>query len=209
AVNSVLIAAVVWLFDDRSLIRQLLGAHNQLADTLTKVAGAAVALVMGWHPAAAIAVFPVVLAGHRLALRDSIRTTSAYDPSAGMWSEPGWRVRAAESIATAPGCVALVLIDPEQPHCEAQVAQCLLGVLRPTDPVGRYGTRQVAALVQVDMEAVGIIVVERVRARLDRAGIVCIVGVSISLGEELGELLIRAGSDLMARRESAGISARW
>ena len=82
-------------------------------------------------------------------------------------------------------------------------------MLRPTDPVGRYGTRQVAALIQVDMEAVGIIVAERVRARLDRAGIVCLVGVSISLGEGLDELLIRAGSDLMARRESAGISARW
>jgi hypothetical protein len=126
-----------------------------------------------------------------------------------MWCESGWRVRAAESIATAPGCVALVLIDPEQPHSEAAIAQCLLGVLRPSDPVGRYGTRQVAALVQVDMEAVGIIVTERVRARLDRAGIACMVGVSISVGEGLGELLLRAGSDLMARRESAGISARW
>jgi hypothetical protein len=48
-----------------------------------------------------------------------------------------------------------------------------------------------------------------VRARLDRAGIVCVVGVSISLGEGLDELLIRATSDLMARRESAGISACW
>jgi hypothetical protein len=118
-------------------------------------------------------------------------------------------VRAAESFATAPGCVALVLIDPVRPHSEASIAQCLAGVLRPTDPVGRYGTRQVAALVQVDMEAVGLIVAERVRARLDRAGISCVVGVSISLGEGLDELLIRAGSDLMARRESAGISARW
>ena len=126
-----------------------------------------------------------------------------------MWSEPGWRARAAESIATAPGCVALILIDPEQPHSEAAIARCLMGVLRPSDPVGRYGTRQVAALVQVDMEAVGIIVTERVRARLGRAGIACVVGVSISVGEGLGELLIRAGSDLMARRESAGISARW
>lgn len=208
-VNSVLIAAVVWLFDDRSLIKQLLGPRNQLADSITKVIGVVLALLVSWHPAAGIAVLPIVLAGHRLALWDSIRTTSAYDPSACMWSEPGWRVRAAESIATAPGCVALVLIDPERPHSEASIAQCLLGVLRPTDPVGRYGTRQVAALVQVDMEAVGIIVAERVRARLGRAGIVCVVGVSISLGEELGELLIRAGSDLMARRESAGISARW
>jgi hypothetical protein len=208
-VNSALIAAVVWLFDDRRLIRQLLGPRNQLADSLTKVIGVLAALLVGWHPAAGLAVLPLVLAGHRLALRDSIRTTSAFDPISCLWSEPGWRLRAAESIATAPGCVALVLIDPEQPHSEESIAQCLLGVLRPSDPMGRYGTRQVAALIQVDMAAVGIIVAERVRARLDRAGIVCVVGVSISLGEGLDELLLRAGSDLMARRESAGISARW
>lgn len=209
AVNSALIAAVVWRFDDRALIRQLLGPRNQLADTATKLAGVALAMLVGWHPAAAIAMVPLVLAGHRLALMNSIRATSAYDATARMWSEPGWRVRAAESIATAPGCVALVLIDPEQAHSEAAIAECLLGVLRPSDPVGRYGTRQVAALVQVDIEAVGIIVTERVRARLERAGIACVVGVSISVGEGLGELLIRAGSDLMARRQSAGISARW
>lgn len=208
-INSALIAAVVWLFDDRRLIRQLLGPRNQLADSVTKVVAVAVAVLASWHPAATVAVLPIVLAGHRLALRESIRITSAYDFTAGMWSEPGWRVRAAESIAIAPGCVALVLIDPERPHSEASIAQCLSGVLRTTDPVGRYGTRQVAALIQVDMEAVGIIVAERVRARLNRAGIVCLVGVSISLGEGLDELLIRAGSDLMARRESAGISARW
>ena len=209
AVNSALTALVVWRFGDRGLIRQLLDARNQVTDTLTKLAGVALALLVGWHPVAGFAVLPLVLAGHRLALRHSIRATSAYDTTAGMWSEAGWRVRAAESLATAPGCVALVLIDPEQPHSEAAIAQCLHGVLRQSDPVGRYGTRQVAALVQVDMEAVGIIVTERVRARLDRAGIACVVGVSISVGEGLGELLIRAGSDLMARRESAGISARW
>jgi hypothetical protein len=209
AVNSLLIAAVMWRFDDRGLIRQLLGPRNQVADTLTKLTGIVLAGLIGWHPIAGLAVLPLVLVGHRLALRDSIRITSAYDVATRMWSEPGWRVRAAESIATAPGCVALVLIDPERPRSEAAIAQCLLGVLRPSDPVGRYGTRQVAALVQVDMEAVGIIVTERVRARLDRAGIACVVGVSISVGEGLSELLIRAASDLMARRESAGISARW
>ncbi|HEX8093332.1 hypothetical protein [Jatrophihabitans sp.] len=209
AINSVLIAALVWRFDDRSLVRQLLGLPNQVADTLTKVTGVALALLVGWHPLSGVVVLPLVLAGHRLALRYSIRTTSAYDTTARMWSEAGWRVRATESIATAPGCVALVLIDPEQAHSEVAIAECLLGVLRPSDPVGRYGTRQVAALVQVDMEAVGIIVTERVRGRLDRAGIACVVGVSISVGEGLGELLIRAGSDLMARRQSAGISARW
>lgn len=208
-VNSALIAALVWLFDDRGLIQQLLGPRNQVADSLTKLLGVALALLIGWHTAAGVAMLPLVLAGHRLALRDSIRTTSAYDAQAGMWSEPGWRVRASESIADAPGCVALVLIDPVRPHSEAAIARCLHGVLRPSDPVGRYGTRQVAALVQVDMAAVGVIVAERVRARLDRAGVICVVGVSISLGEDLGELLVRAGSDLMARRESAGISARW
>ncbi|HEX8305595.1 MAG TPA: hypothetical protein VF612_12015 [Jatrophihabitans sp.] len=209
AVNSVLIAAVVWGSDDRGLLRQLLGLRNQVADTLTKLTGVVLALLVGWHPVTGLVVLPLVLAGHRLALRDSIRTTSAYDASVRMWSESGWRVQAAESIATAPGCVALVLIDPAQPRSEAAIAQCLRGVLRASDPVGRYGTRQVAALVQVDMEAVGIIVTERVRARLDQAGIACVVGVSISVGEGLGELLLRAGSDLMARRESAGISARW
>lgn len=208
-VNAALIAAVVWLVDDRRLILRLLGTGNQLAGSLSKVAGVALALLAGWRPAATAAMLPIVLAGPGLALRDSSRPASAYDPGAGMWSEPGWRVRAAESIATAPGCVALVLIDPERPGCEASIARCLAGVLRPSDPVGRYGTRQVAALIQVDMAAVGVLVAERVRARLDRAGVVCLVGVSISLGEGLDELLIRAGSDLMARRESAGISARW
>lgn len=209
AVNSLLIAAVVWRFDHPGHLRQLLGLRNQVADTLTKLTGVALALLVDWHPIASVAALPLVVAGHRLALWYSIKTTSAYDATARMWSESGWRIQAAESIANAPGCVALVLIDPEQAHSEAAIAQCLTGVLRPSDPVGRYGTRQVAALVQVDMEAVGIIVTERVRARLDRAGIACVVGVSISVGEGLGELLIRAGSDLMARRESAGISVRW
>ncbi|HEY0168849.1 MAG TPA: hypothetical protein VGB75_17525 [Jatrophihabitans sp.] len=208
-VNSALIAAVVWLFDDRRLIRQLLSPRNQLADSITKAIGVAAAIVTHWYPAACPLMLPIVFAAHRFALRDSIKTTSAYDWAAFMWSESGWRVQAAESIATAPGCVALVLIDPERPRTEAAIAQCLLGVLRPTDPVGRYGTRQVAALVQVDIEAVGVIVAERVRARLDQAGVVCIVGVSVSLGEGLDELLIRAGSDLMARRASAGVSVRW
>jgi hypothetical protein len=151
----------------------------------------------------------LVLAGHRPARRERVRTVPAYDARAGLWLEPGWRALAARSIEAAPGCVALVLIDPAQPRSEAAIARCLLGVLRPSDPVGRYGTRQVAALIQVDMAAAGIIVAERMRARLDRAGITCVVGVSISLGEGLDELLIRATSDLMARRESAGISACW
>lgn len=151
----------------------------------------------------------LVLAGHRLVPRELVRPIPARDPHTGLWPEPGWRTLAAVSIEAAPGCVALVLIDPVQPRSEVAIAQSLLGVLRPSDPVGRYGTRQVAALVQVDMAAAGVLVAERVRARLDRAGIACVVGVSISLGEGLDELLIRATSDLMARRESAGISARW
>lgn len=151
----------------------------------------------------------LALAGCRPALRTPVRAAPAREPGGGPGFEPGWRALAARSIEDAPGCVALILIDPAQPRTEAAIAQCLLGVLRPSDPVGRYGTRQVAALIQVDMAAAGIIIAERVRARLERAGIVCVVGVSISLGEGLDELLIRATSDLMARRESAGISARW
>jgi len=87
--------------------------------------------------------------------------------------------------------------------------RCLLGVVRPSDPVGRYGTRQLAALIQVDLADVGVLIATRVRARLERAGIECAVGVAVSAGEGLGELLIRAGSDLMARRESEGSPARW
>ncbi|MDQ1744435.1 MAG: hypothetical protein QOE23_2774 [Pseudonocardiales bacterium] len=151
----------------------------------------------------------LMLAGCRPVPRASVRTEPAFEAGVDPGLEPGWRALATRSIEEAPGCVALVLIDPAQPHSEVAIAQCLLGVLRPSDPVGRYGTRQVAALIQVDMAAAGIIVAERVRARLDRAGIVCVVGVSISLGEGLDELLIRATSDLMARRESAGISACW
>lgn len=151
----------------------------------------------------------LALAGHRPTRPGSARTIPAYDAQAALWFEPGWRTLAARSIEAAPGCVALVLIDPALPRSEAAIARCLLGVLRPSDPVGRYGTRQVAALVQVDMAAAGILVAERVRARLDHAGLTCVVGVSISLGEGLDELLIRATSDLMARRASAGISACW
>jgi len=151
----------------------------------------------------------LILAGYRPAPREPVRTIPAQDRRTGLWPESGWRTLAASSIEAAPGCVALVLIDPVQSHSEAAIAQSLRGVLRPTDPVGRYGTRQVAALVQVDMAAAGVLVAERVRGRLGRAGIACVVGLSISLGEGLDELLIRATSDLMARRESAGISARW
>jgi hypothetical protein len=126
-----------------------------------------------------------------------------------MWAESGWRARAAESAAAAPGWVALVLIDPACPQSEAAIARSLLGVLRPRDPVGRYGTRQVVALVQVDLPAVGVLVADRVRTRLRRAGIGAVVGLAVSTDEGLAELLVRAGSDVMARRDSAGISASW
>lgn len=137
------------------------------------------------------------------------RVGAAHDADSDGCSEGGWQARAVERIASAPGCVALVLIDPARPRHEAAIARCLRGMLRPTDPVGRYGTHQVAALVQVDLPAVGVLVAERVRARLERAGVDCVVGMAVSAGEGLGELLIRAGSDLMARRESAGNSAGW
>lgn len=126
-----------------------------------------------------------------------------------MWTESGWRARAAGNVADAPAWVALVLIDPVHPKSEAEIARCLLGILRPSDPVGRYGTRQVVALVEVDLPAVGVLVADRVRARLRAARISAGVGLALSAGEGLAELLVRAGSDLMARRDSAGISASW
>lgn len=137
------------------------------------------------------------------------RIGTARDWNAGRWAEAGWRARAAESAAAAPGWVALVLVDPDSSGSETTIARCLLGILRPSDPVGRYGTRQVVALVQIDLPAVGVLVADRVRARLRGAGIDAVVGLAVSAGEGLTELLVRAGSDVMARREWPGSSASW
>jgi hypothetical protein len=209
AVNSVLIAGLVWLFGDRKIIGALLAPRNLAFETVTNIVGVAVASAAAWHLSAALSVLPVLLVGHRLALRDSINETAAFDPQTGLWSEAGWRICAGQAADQAPACVVLLLIDPELSNQEAQIASCLTGFRRPTDPIGRYGTRQVALLSQVDLEPAGVILVKRIRDRLAQAGITCLVGTSISAGEDLDVLLMRAGSDLMQRRAAAGISARW
>jgi hypothetical protein len=199
----------VWLFGDRTVIAALLAPRNLAFETVTNIVGVVVASAATWHLGAAMSVLPVLLVGHRLALRDSINETAAFDPRTGLWSEAGWRVCAGQAVDEAPACVVLLLIDPELADQEALIASCLTGLRRPTDPIGRYGTRQVALLSQVDLEPAGIILIRRIRDRLSQAGISCLVGTSISVGEDLDVLLMRAGSDLMQRRAAAGISARW
>jgi hypothetical protein len=209
AVNISLIFGMIWLFDDRALLRMFLSVRGHVLDLSTKVGGALLAVIVSWHMGAAALMLPLMLVGHRLALRDTIRSVEAFDAVTGLWSEGGWRIQASQVITDAPGCVVLMLIDPELTDQEAQIAGCLTGLRRPTDPIGRYGTRQVALLSQVDLEPAGIILIRRIRDRLSQAGISCLVGTSISAGEDLDVLLMRAGSDLMQRRAAAGISARW
>ena len=209
AVNSVLIACIVGFFGDRRIIPQLLSPKNLVFDTATKFVGAAVAGVLAWHLLVAVVALPAVLLGLRFALLRSIKEMAAFDARTGLWSESGWRVRAVQAVEAAPACVVLMLIDPERPNQEAQIAACLAGIRRSTDPIGRYGTRQVALLSEVDIQPAGKILVKHVRDRLREAGIECVVGTSISVGEGVDELLMRAGADLMERRAIAGVSARW
>lgn len=208
-INAGLIAAVIFLFGDRAVLRMFLEVRSHVLDVSTKLGGVLLAFTISWHLGAATLILPVLLTGHWYALRDTVRTAKAFDPATKLWSESGWRIKAAQAIEDASGCVVLMLIDPELADQEARIVTCLAGIPRPTDPMGRYGTRQVALLSRVDIEPAGIILVRHVRDRLRTAGISCQVGSSISLGEDLDALLLRAGSDLMKRRATAGVSARW
>jgi hypothetical protein len=209
AINAGLIALVIWLFDDRSVLRMFLEVRAHVLDVSTKLVGVLLAFTASWHLGAATLIVPALLAGHWYVLRDTVRTTKAFDPETKLWSESGWRIKAGQAIEDASGCVVLMLIDPELAGQEARIVTCLAGIPRSTDPMGRYGTRQVALLSRVDIEPAGIILVRHVRDRLREAGISCQVGSSISIGEDLDALLMRAGSDLMKRRATAGVSARW
>lgn len=221
-VNDILIAAVMVAGGSRNGIRRLLSPRNHIFDLSTKVAGAVLAPLLVWHLPVALAMVPLLLLGHRLALRDSIRETAAYEPRTGLWSEDGWRIQAEQAVSQAPASVTLMLIDPSRPAQEVKINAALAGLFissfeptggiraRPVRHViGRYGTRQVALLSEVDVDGAGVLLAKHVRDRLSMAHIDCVVGASVGYGVEFDDLLIRAGEDLMRRRARAGVSVRW
>ncbi|MFL6162987.1 MAG: hypothetical protein ACJ74U_12250 [Jatrophihabitantaceae bacterium] len=221
AVNDILIAAVMVVGGSRTGIRRLLSPRNHVFDLATKLVGVVLALLLNWQAPLAVVVVPLLLLGHRIALRDSIRETAAFDPATGLWSEEGWRIQAEQVVAHAPASVVLVLIDPALPDREDAIHATVAGLFgsarlaASTDnapPVrhvtGRYGTRQVALISEVDVAGAGVLLAKHVRDRLRSRGIACVVGAAVGCAD-FDELLIRAGEDLMSRRAQAGVSARW
>jgi len=220
AVNDALIAAVMVAGGSGPGIRRLLSPRNHVFDLATKFAGIGLAPLLEWHIPVAAAILPLFLLGHRIALHDSIRETAAFDSDSGLWSEKGWRIEAERVAMEAPASVVMMLIDPTAPEQEVKIRASLItlfslpiatgGGARPVHHVlGRYGTRQVALLCEVDVEGVGALLAKHVRDRLKIANIACVVGASVGSGMELDELVMRAGEDLMRRRAQAGVSVRW
>jgi hypothetical protein len=217
-VNDALIAAVMVAGGSGPGIRRLLSPRNHVFDLATKMAGMGLAPLLEWHMPVAFLILPLFLIGHRIALRDSIRETGAFDPHTGLWAEEGWRIQAEQVALEAPASVVMMLIDPMMPKQETKIRESLVGLFGPFPVagarpvhhvVGRYGTRQVALLSEVDVEGVGVLLAKHVRERLKTADIACVVGASVGHGVELDELLMRAGEDLMRRRAQAGVSVRW
>lgn len=191
------------------VVKMLRHWRAQTVDVGTQFLGAAVGFAMLWHVVTVVAAIPFLIGVHILTARRLVKEVAAYDSTTSLWSEEAWTVQAQDCVVQAPGCVLLMLIDPDVPGCEAGVAACMASIFSGGEPVGRYGTRQVVLVSQVDLECVGSILAADARDALADAGIACQVGTSISVGEGLDELLLRAGQDLMRRRDQAGITAAW
>ncbi len=209
ALSAGFVAVLMYASGHRGALRMMCNSKVHAVEVGTQALGAGAALLMQWQPTVVVLALPCLYGAHLAALRHAVKQTSSFDPTSGLWSEDAWAIQARDCIDGATGCVLLVLVDPDLPGCEPQIGTMLAETFGSGDAVGRYGTRQVVMVSRVDLACVGSILAGDTRAALREAGIVCQVGATVSAGEDLDALLLRAGQDLMKRRESAGVSLAW
>lgn len=225
---------VILIFGSRKSIRQMLTVKSLLVDLLSKLTGVGLALVMAWHPFAAILAVPVIFAAHLLALADSVRSSGSSDLATGTWLVNAWKVRPADLVAQAPAFVVLIVVQFSGENYETKALAALARpfVVRPAIRVSllapllagrrvlgrrrravldapRYalgwcGVGRIALATEVDLESAGRLIARDVRARLGRAGVRCSVGSAVGAGAELSTLLAEAEKDLQFEDVTAG-----
>ncbi len=204
-----------------AVLKMFCSLASQIVEITTIGSGAALAAAMAWSPASITAAVPCLAVLHRSALREAIQRTRAYDPRTGLWAEAAWRSQGQQMLDDSGyGYVALVIIDPSEPGCEAAIVANLgcgvrqrrgpkSGDPRTRDLVGRYGTRQVAVLLEVGPASAGRLFMSRIQVGLASAGVPATLGVAVTAGGDMDELVMDSVSDLMRRRDQAGVEHRW
>jgi hypothetical protein len=208
-VNVALIAAAMMAAHEAQALRNFANAKGHLAEFTTQCLGVALVELASWHLALGIFVVPAVLLVHRWSLRETVKAEDAFDEVTGLWSETAWRVQAQQRLCDARGHVALVIIDPDQPGQECLIIQSIESGLSPSDLLGRYGTRQIVALIPVGRPEAGPFLSAGFRADLAAGGVPAGLGCATTADSELEGLLIEAMSDLMSRRAAAGVNRTW
>ncbi|HEY0168932.1 MAG TPA: hypothetical protein VGB75_17950 [Jatrophihabitans sp.] len=176
----------------------------------TQGIGAALGVGMLYlHPTIAVGALVLLYGLHLASLRHVVEVEDAFDPVTGLWSEEAWMVQAQQRLHDVYGSVALFMIDPDEAGQEVRILQTIESGLQPTDLLGRYGSRQILVLIPVGLPEGGPFLATGFRKDLAAAGVRAALGCATTADAELEGLLIEAMSDLMGRRDAAGITRNW
>lgn len=225
--NLGLVLAAIIKAGHTHILPMFLKPKTHATELATQLLGMALAVVMTWHLPLTPAVLPALLLAHRWSLRVVMDEEQAVEHGTDLLSEATWAVTGQHFLQDNAGGVALIIIDPGEAEIQHDIIDAIRSCLRQTgdtsplsltpearapaapDLLGRYGTRQVVALIHVVASAGGPLIATRIRRRLRDAGILGAVGCAVTTAHDLDELVAWALQDLMGRREAAGIATEW
>lgn len=183
SVNTMLLAAVVWLSEPVTVRRDLFGSgEDNLLEFGTLLLGAFVAIAAaGWPPFAVLMVVPVI-ALHRTVLIHQLEQAARSDDKTGLLNSTTWSEHARaelERVRREQGSMAVLMIDLDRfkqvndgpGHLVGdvvlrQVAMALATAVRRTDTVGRYGGDEFVVLLPDTQIAEAVLVAERCRQQI-------------------------------------------
>ncbi|HEY0168513.1 MAG TPA: hypothetical protein VGB75_15830 [Jatrophihabitans sp.] len=204
------VAALYYISGGRNGLRMFLDPRLHLIEVSTQGLGAVVGLAMlYWHPLLAVGALVLLYGLHLASLRHAVDVTESFDSVTGLWSEEAWMVQAQQRLHDVYGSVALFMIDPDEAGQEVRILQTIESGLQPSDLLGRYGSRQILVLIPVGLPEGGPFLATGFRKDLAAAGVRAALGCATTADAELEGLLIEAMSDLMGRRDAAGITRNW
>ncbi|MEO7260019.1 MAG: hypothetical protein ABI047_01960 [Jatrophihabitantaceae bacterium] len=202
-------AAALVLSGETYVLRMFANWKAHVVEFAWQGLGVTLAVLISWHALLGVAVLPVLLLVQRWSLRETVKVEDAFDELTGLWSEAAWRVQAHQKLYDTRGHIALLMIDPDEGGQELRILQSIESGLRPSDLLGRYGTRQIVVLIPVGRPEAGPFLSTGFRADLAAAGVHAALGCATTVDSELEGLLIEAMSDLMGRRAAAGVNRNW
>jgi hypothetical protein len=210
ALNISIVAVLIRASGNRHVWRMLAAVPRaHIIEVGTQTMGAGLGLAMAWHHSTVLAALPILFAVHLASLRHVVEVEEAFDAVTGLWSEAAWMVQAQQRLQDVYGHVALYLIDPDEDGQELRILQTIASGLAPSDLLGRYGSRQLVVLIPVGRAEGGPFLGAGFRGDLAAAGVRAALGCATTADAELEGLLIEAMSDLMGRRDAAGITRNW